>query len=161
MRLAALAPLSLLLSAFACFGQAAQPRQNDAALRINAVAPYPRVAPGQIIELRVEGFDERFISPPPGDVLSILLTQDGATTEARVRTTAPTLVREAPATPDGPVGMKQLQSMTFVVPRSLRAGEAEVAVSYRGRRSAPFKLEVVERPQRPAVGSAPVMTIAA
>ena len=154
MKLATLATLLLLVFAPAASAQA------DAALRIASVGPYPNVAPGQIIELRVEGFDEQFASPPPGDALRILLTQDGATKTAGARTAAPIMIRETPPGAAGPGEMKTFQALTFVVPRGLRAGEAEVAVSFRGRKSAPFKLNVVERPQRPLVGGAPIRTIA-
>jgi hypothetical protein len=109
--------------------------------------------------LRVEGVVEQFISPPAGDALRILLTQDGATKTARARTAAPVLTRETPPGAAGPGGMKTFQALTFVVPRGLHAGEAEVVVSFRGRRSAPFKLNVVERPPRPLVGGTAIRTI--
>ena len=155
MKLAILATLFVLIFAPVCTAQA------DAALRIASVGPYPNVVPGQIIDLRVEGLGEQFISPPPGDALRILLTQDGATKTARARTAAPMMTRETPpGAAGGPGEMKMFQALTFVVPRGLHAGEAEVVVSFRGRKSAPFKLNVVERPQRPLVGGAPIRTIA-
>jgi hypothetical protein len=154
MKLAILATLFVLVFAPVC------PAQADASLRIASVGPYPSAAPGQIIELRVEGFGEQFTSPPPGDALRILLTQDGATKTASARTASPMMTREAPPGASGPAEMKTFQGLTFVVPRGLHAGEAEVVVSFRGRRSAPFKLNVVERPQRPLIGGAPIRTIA-
>ncbi|HEX8560376.1 MAG TPA: hypothetical protein VF668_19930 [Pyrinomonadaceae bacterium] len=162
MRLSALAPLFALLFALNCHAQAVA--QDDASLRVVEVGPYNRVAPGQIVELRVEGLGERLIAPPDGDTLQILLTQDGETLKARARTAAPGFIREltpaaGAAGAGGPAGMKAFQGLTFVVPRGLRAGEAEVVVSHRGRRSAPFRLEVVERPLRPVVGGVSVMTI--
>ena len=164
MRLTALAPLFAVALTLSCFAGAAA--QSEGALRIAEIAPYDRAAPGQIVELRVEGFGESFISPPAGDALRILLTQGGSTLTARARTATPVMVREArPAhsgtPPDfGAAGMKAYQGLTFVVPRGLHAGEAEVVVSYRGRKSAPFRLNVVERPLRPFVGGAPIKTIA-
>lgn len=153
MKLAILATLFVLACAPAASAQA------DGSLRIASVGPYPSAAPGQIIELRVEGFGEHLISPPPGDALRILVTQDGATKTAGARTTSPMMTREMPPGADGPGEMRSFQGMTFVVPRGLRAGEAEVVVSFRGRRSAPFKLNVVERPQRPLVGGAPIRSL--
>jgi hypothetical protein len=160
MRLAALRPLFAALLALNCLAHAAA-QTAEGALRIAEVGPYNRAVPGQIMELRVEGFDERFIKPPEGDALRVLLTQDGSTLTARVRTAAPVLVREGPpaAGAGTSVGMKSYQGLTFVVPRGLHAGEADVVVAYRGRRSAPFKLNIVERPQRPTVGGAPVVSI--
>jgi hypothetical protein len=162
MRFAAVRPLFAALFGLNCLAHAAA--QSAGALRIAEVGPYDRAVPGQIIELRVEGFDERFITPPPGDALRILLTQDGSTLTARARTATPTMVRESRPAQDGgapgPVGMKAYQSLTFVVPRGLHAGEAEVVVSYRGRKSAPFKLNIVERPSHPVVGTTPIVSIA-
>ncbi|HEX6182628.1 MAG TPA: hypothetical protein VFZ44_01875, partial [Pyrinomonadaceae bacterium] len=161
MTLAAFRPLFAALFALTCFAHAAA--QSVGTLRIAEVGPYERAVPGQILELRVEGFDERFISPPPGDALRILLTQDGSTLTARARTATPTMVRESRPAGDGgapgAVGMKAYQSLTFVVPRGLHAGEAEVVVSYRGRKSAPFKLNIVERPGRPVVGTTSIVSI--
>ncbi|HEX8355136.1 MAG TPA: hypothetical protein VF611_19690, partial [Pyrinomonadaceae bacterium] len=86
MRHAALRPLSAAVFALACLAHAAA--QSEGPLRIAEVSPYDRAAPGQIIELRVEGFGERLISPPEGDALTVLLTQDGSTLTARARTAA-------------------------------------------------------------------------
>lgn len=155
MKFLTLALLCILLCAPAGLAQA------DAAPHIAGVGPYPNAAPGQIVELRVEGIDARLTSPQEGDALRILLTQDGSTRAAAARTATPVMVRERRpgAAAGSPVGMKSFTGLTFVVPKGLRAGEAEVVVSYRGRRSAPFKLNVVERPLRPVVGGAPVKTI--
>lgn len=155
MKFFTLALLCIVLCAPAGFAQA------DGSPRIEGVGPYPNVVPGQIVELRVEGIGERFISPPSGDVLRVLVTQNGSTRAAVARAAVPVMVREhAPsAGTAGPAGMKSFTGLTFVVPKGLRVGEAEVAVSYRGRKSAPFKLNVVERPQRPVVGGTPIKTI--
>jgi hypothetical protein len=156
MKLTSLASLFVLLFALDCLAQ------STGALRIAEVGHSPNAAPGQIIELRVEGFDERFLAPPPGDALSILLTQDGSTRTARARTAAPVIVREGPPAvgAGSSIGMKMFTGLTFVVPKGLHAGEAEVVVSYLGRQSAPFKLNVVERPPRPFIGGTPIRTIA-
>ena len=160
MKLFALASLFLLLFAPDCLAQA----------RIASVMPYDRVVPGQIIELRVEGLGEQLLSPPPGDALRVLVTQDGATKTASVRTAVPVMVRETSPTSEsaakhgivapGEVTMKSYQGLTFVVPKGLHVGEAEVVVTLRGRKSAPFKLNIVERPQRPLVALASIVSIA-
>ncbi|HEY0169755.1 MAG TPA: hypothetical protein VGB98_01795 [Pyrinomonadaceae bacterium] len=167
MKLSPPRPLLFALFALACLAHAGSAAaqsaaQSEAALRIAEVGPYDRVAPGQIVELRVEGFAERFIAPPADGGLLVLVTQDGSTKTARARTASPVIVREGPpATGAGSsIGMKMFQGITFAVPRGLRAGEAEVVVSYMGRRSAPFKLNITERPGRPVVGSTGVVTIA-
>ena len=95
MRISALATLFALSLARPCLAQ------SEGALRIAEVLPYDRAVPGQIVELSVDGFTERLISPPPGDALKILLTQDGSTLTARARTAAPTLVRVSPPASGG------------------------------------------------------------
>lgn len=153
MKFAALASLFLLLSVPECLAQAGGP------MRILSVAPYDRVAPGQILDLHVEGLGEQLLGPPPGDALRVLVTQDGATKTARVRTALPGMVRSTPPGAAAPGELKPVQGIAFVVPKGLRAGEAEVVVSFRGRRSAPFKFNVIERPQRPVVAVTSIVSI--
>lgn len=153
MKLVALASLFLLLCAPAGFAQPA------GGLRISSVFPYDRVVPGQIVEVLVENMGEQLLGPPPGDALRILLTQDGATKTASARTANPGMVRDtAPGAPS-PGELKPLHAVSFVVPRGLRAGEAGLVVSFRGRKSPPFKLNVVERPQRPLVALTSIVGI--
>lgn len=83
MRLAILA--SLFATVFALLCPAPAVAQTEGALSIAGVSPYDRAVPGQIIDLRVEGFGERFTSPPEGGELRVLLTQDGATQTAAAR----------------------------------------------------------------------------
>jgi hypothetical protein len=163
MKFAALASLFILLFAPNCFAQ------TEGALRIDSAGPYDSVAPGQIIELRVAGLNEQLLAPPPGDELRVLLTQDGLTKTARARTAVPMMIRETrPSTESaakqgslapGDFTMKSYQGLTFVVPRGLHAGEAEVVVSYRGRKSTPFKLKIIERPLKPVIGTTAIRTI--
>lgn len=166
-RLSALRPLFFALFALACLahagGAAAQsPAQTDATLRIAEVGPYDSVAPGQIVELRVEGFTERLITPPPGDALRVIIIQNGTTYVGPARTASPVIVREGPPAQGAgsSVGMKMFQGVTFAVPRGVPPGEAEVVVMYKGRRSAPFKLNILERPGRPVVGTTSIVSIA-
>jgi hypothetical protein len=154
MKLAALASLFILLCVPNCLAQSGAP------MRISSVFPYDRVVPGQIIELRLEGFGEQLLAPPPGDVLRVFVTQDGATKTARVRTAMPGMVRETPPGSDTPGELKAVQALSFVVPHGLHVGVAEVVVSFRGHQSAPFKLNVVERPQRPVVALTSIVSIA-
>jgi len=167
MRLA-LASLFALVFAFTCVERAAA--QSEGGLRVIEVWPYARAVPGQILEVRVEGLDERLISVPADGSLQVLVTQDGSTRAVRARTATPVFVRAAGAArPEGAANaagppsladMRQVQAVTFALPRGLHVGEAEVAVSYRKRRSAPFKLDVIERAQRPLVAASSIMTIA-
>lgn len=154
MKLFALASLCLLLCAPAALAQAA------GGFRIASVFPYERVVPGQIVELRVENLGEQLLGPPPGDALRILLTQDGATKSLSARTAVPGMVRETAPGSDTPGELKPMESISFAVPKGLHVGEAEVVVSFRGRKSPPFKLNVVERPQRPLVALTSIVSIA-
>ena len=154
MKLFALASLFLLLCAPAALAQSA------GGFRISSVFPYDRVVPGQIVELRVENMGEQLLGPPPGDALRILVTQDGATKSSSARTANPGMVRDTTPGSDTPGALKPMQSISFVVPKGLHVGEAEVVVSFRGRRSTPFKLNVVERPQRPLVALTSIVSIA-
>lgn len=151
MKFVTLATISLFLCAPVCLAQA------GGALRVASAGPYPNAAPGQIIELRVEGLDGQLLSPPADGSLRVLVTQDGETRTANARTASPVMIREG--APGEPGDMKAFQGLTFAVPKGLHAGEAEVVVSFRGRQSAPFKLNVVERPLRPVVGGAPIRTM--
>jgi hypothetical protein len=154
MKLFALASLFLLLCAPAVLAQ------GGGSFRIASVFPYDRVVPGQIVELRVENLGEQLLGPPPGDALRILLTQDGATKTVSARTANPGMVRETAPGASAPGELKPMESISFVVPRGLHVGEAEVVVSFRGRKSPPFKLNVVERPQRPLVALTSIVSIA-
>ncbi|MFL6334003.1 MAG: hypothetical protein ACJ754_11880 [Pyrinomonadaceae bacterium] len=87
MKLNTLATLLLLLFAANCLAQA------EGAPRIAEVGPYANAAPGQIMELRVEGINAQLLAPPPGDALLILVTQDGATKAVRARSATPVIVR--------------------------------------------------------------------
>lgn len=164
MRLTTLAPLFALVFALSCPPRAAA--QGDAALRIADFGGQTRVVPGQIVELRVEGLGERRIAPAETAELRVQLTQDGSTQTAPVRTASSVFVREREPAPgaaapadSAAAGMKAYQAISFVLPRGLHAGEAEVVVSYRNRRSAPARLLIMERPPRPIVGGAGIITM--
>ena len=154
MKLVALASLFLLLCAPAALAQPA------GGFRISSVFPYDRVVPGQIVELRVENLGEQLLGPPPGDALRILVTQDGATKSLSARTALPGMVRDTAPGSDTPGELKPMHSISFAVPKGLHVGEAEVVVSLRGRKSPPFRLNVVERPQRPLVALTSIVSIA-
>src|ERR1043166_8988169 len=137
--------------------------QDESALRIAPLLYSGQVVPGEIMELRVEGLGERFISPPPGGALQVLITQDGTTQAVAARTATPVFVREVGAGAQGgdaAGGVEAYQRLSLVVPRGLHAGEAGVVVAYKKLRSAPSKLTVVEPPPRPLVGGAPIISVA-
>ncbi|MDQ3744512.1 MAG: hypothetical protein M3444_09030 [Acidobacteriota bacterium] len=155
----AVAALSLALA-----GAHATRAQDENALRIAPLLYNGQVVPGEIFELRVEGLGQRFTSPPSGGELQVQVTQDGSTQTVAARTATPVFIREGDARLGGTggeasSGLKAYQSVSFVVPRTLHAGEAEVVVAYRRLRSAPARLTVVERPPRPLIGGAPIISV--
>lgn len=136
--------------------------QTQGTLRVEGLSPYDSAVPGQILELRVEGISAQPPAMPSADDMRIQITQAGTTLDAKARAASTMLIREArdgAAGGDG-VEMKTYVAVSFVVPRGLRPGEAEVVLQYRQRRSNPVRLNVVERPLRPTVGGPSVLTIA-
>lgn len=168
MKLKASASTFLLFLALVAFSSSAA-AQNETALRAVGFMPYDKAAPGQIAELRVEGLGTRFTALPPLGELQILISQDGTTHTAAARTATPTMIREARAGADAKVGaaamdadveMKSYHGVTFVVPRVLHEGEAEVVLQYRKRQSNAVKLNILARPPSPTVGGTVITTIA-
>ncbi|MBV9924675.1 MAG: hypothetical protein JOZ96_06490 [Acidobacteria bacterium] len=151
-----LAALSSLLVLLCVLGARAQGGDE---MRVTSVFPSERVVPGQIVELRVEGMAEELLAPPADGSLRVTLKQDGATKAAAVRTAVPGMFRMKASGAAAPGEMKSMHSIGFAVPKGLHVGEAELVISLRGLKSAPFKLEVVERPQRPVVALTSILSI--
>src|SRR5947209_4884535 len=113
---------SLLLSIVALAFPPSLAAQSETELRVAGIAPYDRAAPGEIVELRVEGLGGRFTIGPPTADLQIQITQDGSTQTAAARTATPVIVREgrldvgAGGGAQSPaVETKTYQAVTFVV----------------------------------------------
>src|SRR5262245_40236384 len=139
--------------------------QNPKA-QIDQIAPYAKAVPGQILEARVQGFGESPMSMLTTADCQIEITQDATTFTVKARTAHSTFVsdRRSEKLPPGPPDfskMKPLQSIGFVVPQGLHAGEAQVVVSYRNQRTDPFTLTILEKPERPVFGSPTIETISA
>lgn len=134
--------------------------------RVVRVAPYDQAASGEIMELEVEGLGS--VGAPlmlTAEDFKLTITQDGIAQEARIRTVVPMLKSE-PRRPDdkaavGPEGMKMraVQSIRFVVPGGLHAGETELSLSYKGQTGNSISLTILEKPLRPTVASLAVMTV--
>ncbi len=141
--------------------------QQSSAFRVTEVAPYDKAVPGEIMQLLVEGI-EGGASPLmlSAEDFKLIVSQDGVSQEAKIRTVTATLIsnrhpgREVTATVavEG-MQMRAYQSVNFVVPRGLHIGEAELTLSYRGKRGNSLTLTIVEKPMRPRVASVGVMTI--
>jgi hypothetical protein len=166
-----LAVLMLMTMLLNCVVAVAAPHQET--LRIVSIGPFDKGVAGQILELRVEGINTRMTEPPAADEMQIQISQGATTRNVSVRTASPVMIREAREGGGGGAAgaggaaagvdaseLKMYQGLTFVVPHGLQVGEAEVSVTYRGRRSDAFKLSILERPLRPIVGGVPITTIA-
>jgi len=153
--------LLVLLMALAVQGQ--QPSFNVAGIK-----PFDKAVPGQIMEVLIEGLGSGKgpVILPPAD-FTVEVSQDGIAQTAKVRITKYSMVRD-----DNPnssnrntvdfagIKMRAYQAVSFVVPAGLHVGPAEVVASYKGQRGNPVRMEIVEKPLRPAVGTTPVLAVA-
>lgn len=135
--------------------------QNPPSFRINAVNPYDKAVPGQILGLRVEGLQ---VGPPPMMMetadFKIEIVQDGVTLEAKVRTVTPTMTFTRSETiEETEPERKFLQTVKFVVPRGLHPGESELRLSFRNQWSNSVNLTILDQPMRPVVGTMSVLTM--
>jgi hypothetical protein len=55
--------------------------------------------------------------------------------------------------------MRVYHAVSFVVPKGLHPGPAEVVASYKGQRGNPIGMEIIEKPLPPVVGGTAVMAI--
>jgi virulence-associated protein VagC len=92
--------------------------------------------------------------------------QDGVAQPAQVRITKFTMIRETnPGTSSrntvdlAGMKMRSYQTVSFVVPKGLHPGAAQVVVSFKGQRGNSIGLEIIEKPLRPLVGGMSVITV--
>ena len=132
--------------------------QTVPSLNVTRISPFDKAVAGQILELNVEGLDSGPTTLLPPEDFRVEVTQDGVTQEARLRLVLPTITRARNA--DGSPGeVKPIQNVSFVVPRGLHPGNAEVTLSYKGRKANPVALTIVDRPLRPVIGGPAVITM--
>ena len=153
----------IVLLTFASAGLvAAQSKQGKEDFSVARIQPYDRAVPGQIVELLVQGLGggNSFPDLSPKD-FRITVSQDGVTKQASARTSTPTMFGESPkgAPANAEPEMRPYQSVAFVVPRGLRAGDVELVLSYRRQSSAPVKLMIVDQPMRPVLATVAIETI--
>src|SRR6267378_1502320 len=133
------------------FALAITTAQTDRSFRISKILPYNKAVSGQIMELQVEGLGG---APPatllPPEDFQVEVTQDGVKQMVRPRLVLPTMSRE-PNSDGTPGEMKPFQNVSFVVPRGLHPGDAQVGLLYQGKQSNTIPLTIVDRPLRPVV----------
>jgi len=134
---------------------------------VAGIKPYDKAVPEQVMDVLIEGLGSE--SAPmvfPATDFSIEVLQDGVTQTAKVRIAKFTMIREANPqnsnrnTVDfAGMKMRSYQSVSFVVPKGLHPGAAEVVVSFKGQRGNSIGMEIIEKPLRPVVGGMSVMTV--
>ena len=105
--------------------------------------------------------------PLPATAFKVEVSQDGITQIAKIRIVKSTMIREM--NPENAnrstidfagIKMRAYQSVSFVVPKGLHSGPAEVIASYKGRRGNAVAMEIIEKPLRPVVATTAVLVAA-
>jgi len=112
---------------------------------------------GQIVEVGLEGIDERRAPSLPVERFEVVVRQNGDTFAAAVRGATPTLTvgpdyaeylskaREVPNPQELAANLKPLCLLSFTVPLGLVPGEATLNVTYKGsKRSDDFNFRIVD-----------------
>ncbi len=157
----------LVLSLLLCLSSVESARaQKSQGFQVAKIDPYDRAVPGQILTLEVEGLEGGAwpLMLRPED-FKLTVSQDGVSQKAKIRTVTamlksdPQRPSDRDATPPVERKMRPYQSVGFVVPAGLHAGDADLTLAYRGRRGNSIKLTIVDKPLRPVVGSLGIMTL--
>ena len=145
-----------------------EPARAQQGFQVTRISPYDSAVPGQILNLEVEGLEGgAWPMMLRTEDFELTVSQDGVSQKAKIRTVSATLKSdpqprtnlEAKVDAAAERKMRPFQSVGFVVPAGLHAGEAELTLAYRGQRGSPIKLTIVEKPLRPVIGSVAVMTL--
>lgn len=141
--------------------------QAQETFTVASIKPYDKAASGQVMDVLIEGLTSGAAPTVlPASDFKVEVAQDGVSQTAKVRITKFTLIQQRNADNSNRNavdlnGMKMLpyHSVSFVVPKGLHPGPAEVVVSYKGQRGNAVALEIVEKPLRPVVGTMAVMSV--
>ena len=141
-------------------------RSQQSSFNVAGIKPYDQAVPGQVMEVLIEGLGSNTVQMPlPATNFSVEVSQDGVSQLAKVRITKFTMITETK--PDdrsetidvGGVKMRPYHAVTFVVPKGLHPGAAEVVVSFKGQRGNPVALEIIDKPLRPVVATMSVLAV--
>ena len=142
-------------------------RPQQSSFTVAGIKPYDKAVPGQIMEVLIEGLTaDATPMVLPATAFKVEVSQDGVTQIAMVRIVKFTMISEKkPESSNGNTvdfaGMKMrpYQTVSFVVPKGLHPGPAEVVASYQGQRGNAVAMEIVEKPLRPVVGGMAVVGV--
>jgi hypothetical protein len=159
--------LSLLLLALLIVTPSLTGRAQQTSFTVGGIKPFDKAVPGQIMEVLIEGLGS--LDAPmvlPESDFKVEVSQDGVKQKAKVRLTKFTMIRDMkpggakPNTVDfAGMQMRAYHAVSFVVPKGLHPGPAEVIASYKGKRGNPVAMEIVEKPLAPVVGSTGILAV--
>ena len=140
-------------------------RSQQPSFNVASIRPYDKAVPGQVMEVLIEGLTSG--NAPtilPATDFKVDVSQDGVRQSANVRITKFTMIRDFdPKNPnsiaDPNAKMRVYHAVTFVVPKGLHPGPAEVVASYKGKRGNPIGMEIIEKPLTPVVGGMAVIAV--
>lgn len=160
--------LSFLLLAVLMVTASLTVQAQQSSFTVEGIKPYDKAVPGQVMEVLIEGLGslEGPMVLPESD-FKVEVSQDGVKQKAKVRLTKFTMIREMktdgaskPNTVDfAGMKMRAFHAVSFVVPKGLHPGPAEVIASYKGKRGNPVAMEIVEKPLAPVVGTTAVLAV--
>lgn len=138
---------------------------QQSSFTVAAIKPYDKAVPGQVMDVLIDGLGSG-ATPTiiPATDFRVEVSQDGVTQTATVRLAKFTMIQEAQSSNRntiefGGMKMRPYQAVSFVVPKGLHPGPAEVIVSYRGERGNAVPLDIIEKPLRPVVGTMAVVAV--
>lgn len=142
-------------------------RAQQSSFTVAGIKPYAKAVPGQVMDLLIEGLGSGTTPTMlPDTDFNVEVSQDGITQTAKVRLVKFTMIPESnPETSSrntvdiGGMKMRSYHAVSFVVPKGLHPGPAEVVASYKGRRGNSVSMEILERPLKPAVGTMAIMAV--
>lgn len=155
---------SLSFLALVLISTTVRPQQSD--FTVASIKPFDKAVPGQVMDVMIEGLGSG--TAPlvmPATDFEVEVSQDGISQKAKVRIAKFMMTRETDPnnknTVDfGGMKMRAYQAVSFVVPQGLHPGPAEVIASVKGQRGNAIRMEIVDKPLKPLVGTTGVLASA-
>ena len=140
-------------------------RSQQSSFTVAGIKPFDKAVPGQVMDVLIEGLNsDASPMPLPATAFKVEVSQDGVTQIAKLRIVKFTMVpvtntesTNRSAITFAGMKMRAYQSVSFVVPKGLHPGPAEVIASYKGQRGNTVAMEIIEKPLRPVVATTAVL----